>query len=117
MRVAVSFSVGDRFRAIGKGGKLMAKAIVVMEMPENCRDCGYFGFICRLTGTSPRFYGDGRVDNCPLIGLPEKIKSNDLIDEAMRNKCFKRSSAEIAYYEGKAVGWNDCIAAIEGKMV
>ena len=51
---------------------------------------------------------------CPLQGLLEKIVSNDLIEAAKEDDCFDGCEDEVAYYQGKADGWNACIDAITG---
>lgn len=52
----------------------MNKAVLVVDMPENCRDCQYFGHQCRITQEKCNQYNEsGRHENCPLIPLPKPI--------------------------------------------
>ena len=52
----------------------MIKGMIVVEMPENCRDCDFFGQFCKITGTKVWYDQDGRVDDCPI---QEYIESNE----------------------------------------
>lgn len=78
----------------------MAKAVLVMDMPENCEDCpamrivnGYY--ICQAKRNLNR--SEKRPDWCPLRELPEKQKADtDLL--TMEN--------------GIVAGWNACLDEI-----
>ena len=83
----------------------MAKAVLVMDMPECCADChcGYFergtkelNLVCGATGEDAN--NVGKPDWCPLRELPEKKKLtyNDLCTDC-----------EVS-------GWNDCLDEILG---
>lgn len=85
----------------------MAKAVLIMDMPECCADCccGYFerdskelNLICGATGEDAN--NVGKPDWCPLRELPEKKETNYY----MNNK-------------GKGIveGWNACLDAIDEK--
>ena len=85
----------------------MAKAVLVMDMPECCADCAcsYFerdskelNLICGATGEDAN--NVGKPDWCPLRELPEKKETNYY----MNNK-------------GKGIveGWNACLDAIDEK--
>lgn len=51
----------------------MSKAVLVMDMPENCRDCNYFGLTCKLMNKKCNYFNeDGRAKDCPLRELPER---------------------------------------------
>lgn len=59
----------------------MAKAVLVMDMPECCADCycGYFerdtkelNLVCGATGEDAN--NVGKPDRCPLRELPEKME-------------------------------------------
>lgn len=50
----------------------MKKAALIIDMPENCRDCQFFGYECRLTRDRCNWYNQsGRHEACPLRPLPE----------------------------------------------
>lgn len=45
----------------------MGKGIIVIpEIPEHCRDCNYFGYHCKITGTKVSYNKDGRAHDCPI---------------------------------------------------
>lgn len=80
----------------------MNKAVLVIDMPKNCREC-----MCYVLGAAANFCSQTRYaifDNkikephCPLKQLPEE-DNNDHLSEWARG------------YQG---GWNDCINAIVG---
>lgn len=93
----------------------MAKAILVMDMPDCCDFCDAFDYNsdgprCCLTGEQKGFWSKGiyipgrfdytkqRMDNCPLRELPEKYVMNIPHD--------KDYDGEYEY------GWNACIDEI-----
>lgn len=80
----------------------MAKAILVMDMPECCADCycGYFerdikelNLVCGATGEDAN--NVGKPDWCPLRELPEKANHPNYCDNGRFDK-----------------GWNDCLDEI-----
>ena len=80
----------------------MAKAILVMDMPECCADCycGYFerdtkelNLVCGATGEDAN--NVGKPDWCPLRELPEKANHPDYCDNGRFDK-----------------GWNACLDEI-----
>lgn len=84
----------------------MAKAVLVMDMPECCADCycGYFerdtkelNLVCGATGEDAN--NVGKPDWCPLRKLPEKKETNYY----MNNK-----------EKGIVEGWNACLEEIIG---
>ena len=84
----------------------MAKAVLVMDMPECCVDCccGYFerytkelNLVCGATGEDAN--NVGKPDWCPLRELPEKIPE------------FK-SGYENLGTSIRRVGWNACLDEI-----
>lgn len=83
----------------------MSKGYILVDMPKSCRDCEFFGFVCRITNEKCEYYNeDGRPDWCPIRELPEKrrvmgIPGNPSIGD------FER----VAYQRG----WNDCIERME----
>lgn len=85
----------------------MAKAVFVMDMPENCADCycGYFerdtkelNLVCGATGEDAN--NVGKPDWCPLQELPEKMKV-----------CGKYPQTDGITPSYK-VGWNACLDEI-----
>ena len=80
----------------------MAKAVLVMAMPECCVDCccGYFerytkelNLVCGATGEDAN--NVGKPDWCPLRELPEKANHPDYCDNGRFDK-----------------GWNACLDEI-----
>lgn len=53
----------------------MSKGYILVDMPKSCRDCEFFGFVCRITNEKCEYYNeDGRSDWCPIRELPKKWK-------------------------------------------
>ena len=84
----------------------MAKAVLVMDMPECCADCccGYFerytkelNLVCGATGEDAN--NVGKPDWCPLRELPEKIPE------------FKSGYEDLGT-SIRRVGWNACLDEI-----
>ncbi len=84
----------------------MAKAILVMDMPETCKDCSckypsykdYALYDCAITGKTVPIDGGryGEKPNwCPLRELPEKANHPDYCDNGRFDK-----------------GWNACLDEI-----
>lgn len=87
----------------------MAKAILIMDMPECCADCpcSFFerdnpilNLICGVAQEDA--YNVGKPDWCPLRELPEKRDTN-------RNKNHYISNF---WSSAKSVGWNACLDEI-----
>ena len=88
----------------------MAKAVLVMDMPETCKDCSckYFSYKddalydCAITGKTIPInggrYGE-KPDWCPLRELPEKKGGDKWQDEIS---------------DSYNAGWNACLEEIEG---
>lgn len=89
----------------------MSKAILVMDMPENCADCPLRNslnidhVICHTTlkSISDSDYYAKRPDWCPLRELPER-------KEQILKDCTPQEA--LIFRENK--GWNDCIDTITG---
>lgn len=85
----------------------MNKAILVIDMPESCRECLFFGsrysdMSCRAMNNRTINYPypkDFRQDWCPLKPPPEEDNRDHILE-------WSRG------YQG---GWNDCINAITGE--
>lgn len=84
----------------------MAKAVLVMDMPECCANCccGYFerytkelNLVCGATGEDAN--NVGKPDWCPLRELPEKIPE------------FKSGYKDLGT-SIRLVGWNACLDKI-----
>lgn len=84
----------------------MAKAVLVMDMPECCVDCccGYFerytkelNLVCGATGEDAN--NVEKPDWCPLRELPEKIPE-------------LKSGYEDFSVSIRRVGWNACLDEI-----
>lgn len=85
----------------------MAKAVLVMDMPESCDKCPlFFGFYadmtCRANGYGIDYpYPDkDRQDWCPLKPIPEKVTKSI------------HDSDETWFWNQ---GWNHCIDKILGE--
>lgn len=84
----------------------MAKAVLVMDMPECCVDCccGYFerytkelNLVCGATGEDAN--NVAKPDWCPLLELPDKIPE------------FKSGYEDLGT-SIRRVGWNSCLDEI-----
>lgn len=78
------------------------KGALIFDMPDNCRDCPYFSYHCKLTNKKCNWYGeDGRHEDCPLTPLPEPMEI-----------CGKypQPGKTVPSYR---MGWNDCLKAID----
>ena len=79
----------------------MAKAVLIMDMPEDCNDC-YAMYVslserfCRATEENLSAKAE-RPDWCPLRELPERSDHPENCDNGMFD-----------------AGWNGCLDAIEG---
>ena len=78
----------------------MAKAVLVMDMPENCFKCNLQDWAnCRITKKC--HVGEGRPDWCPLRELPEHKRT--IGTESEYNKILMNA------------GWNACLDALAKK--
>lgn len=76
----------------------MSKATLIIDMPDSCRDCEFFGLSCKLTNKKCNHYDEnGRAGHCPLSLLPEKDNTNCFPDE---------------WEDGYVSGWNACLDTI-----
>ena len=89
----------------------MAKAVLVVDMPECCADCAcsYFerdskelNLICGATGEDAN--NVGKPDWCPLRVLPEK---------KVADKRLAISPLTEGYLKDFEKGWNACLDAID----
>ena len=87
----------------------MAKAVLVMDMPECCADCAcsYFerdskelNLICGATGGEDA-NNVGKPDWCPLRELPEKMPDLEHGYENVEKSIIR-------------IGWNACLEKITG---
>lgn len=81
----------------------MAKAILVMDMPEDCSECEYLRKVqnvrcCVLCDIAPRIR-NSRPSWCPLKPIPKR----------------RTISPNKGFLQGSDFGWNACIDAICGK--
>ena len=91
MQVMLSNMSGARSR---KGCDGMAKAVLVMDMPENCFKCKLQNWAnCKITNKC--HVGGCRPDWCPLRELPEKANHPAYCDNGRFDK-----------------GWNACLDEI-----
>lgn len=87
----------------------MAKAVLVMDMPECCADCycGYFerdtkelNLVCGATGEDAN--NVGKPDWCPLRELPEKKETHTVLELHSNGR----------WSEGMKAGFNICLDEI-----
>ena len=90
----------------------MAKAVLVMDMPECCVDCccGYFerytkelNLVCGSTGEDAN--NVGKPDWCPLRELPEGKETHTVLELHSNGR----------WSEGMKAGFNACLDEILGK--
>ena len=90
------------------------KAILVMEMPENCISCPLDNhgrcYIKPTVGITviPQ---KGRPELCPLVPMAERRTFNG---EAAIKSPYLSGRVTEAMKEAIALGWNACLDAIEG---
>lgn len=89
----------------------MAKAVLVMDMPETCKDCSckypsykdYALYDCAITGKTVPIDG-GRYGEkpywCPLRELPEKANHPDYCDNGRFDKGWNACLDEILKTDG-----------------
>lgn len=95
----------------------MAKAVLVMDMPESCFGCNFMHCdtetdteTCQVTETARDIdLIEDRPDWCPLRELPEKKENDSFLIEAIKNDCFDGTDSGAAYFNGKDAGWNACL--------
>lgn len=63
------------------------KAVLIIDMPENCRNCDFFGFTCKLTKTRCNYSDEGRNEDCPLQPI-EKVYAEMEKDRAAGEMTF-----------------------------
>lgn len=91
----------------------MSKGIIVVDMPENCRNvkakngeggCQYGGIICMLTGKDvmKHNWNGEKPDWCPIKPMPEKKSP---MEQTV-------SPIITEQYEPYDRGWNECIDEI-----
>lgn len=83
----------------------MSKAILVIDMPNECGECPLlYDYLRCQAKEGVNIYGEKRPDNCPLKPLPEK----KILDEEL----FMTGNFKLVY--ARFTGWNDCIDEILG---
>lgn len=46
---------------------MSSKGIIEVDVSQNCRECKYFGFDCKITGEKCNYFNeDGRPETCPI---------------------------------------------------
>lgn len=79
----------------------MPKAILVMDMPENCFKCKLQNWAnCKITNKC--HVGECRPDWCPLRELPEKKET------VHSQECYDNSY----WSDEMRAGWNNCLDTI-----
>ncbi len=89
------------------------KAILVIEMPENCFKCKFqiFANCIMVKGCHT---GDKRPDWCPLKPISEKKSEGETLKIAIENDCYDGTTEDKAYFAGYDKGYNACIDEILG---
>lgn len=81
----------------------MSKAILVMDMPESCRDCPIRSLSddCQVAGryVQEYRYNKNKPDWCPLREMPERKNGTDYLNEVYHHPAFD-------------CGWNACLNRI-----
>lgn len=91
----------------------MAKGIIVVDMPENCKKCEYRltnGFCIPSRKDIFKFaLSNEKPDWCPIRSLPERkdYKGPDAV-----NGTLMSTRAKQAIDEAGKMGWNACIDEI-----
>lgn len=94
----------------------MAKAVLVMDMPESCKKCVFCrglnacklkkylagDRICTIYTVDKQIMEGGKPDWCPLRELPERKKTFTTLE------CHSNGR----WTEGMKAGWNACLDAI-----
>ena len=98
----------------------MAKAMLIMDMPNCCKECpcvdelGYIR-VCHCMGeVIESGYAVRRQDNCPLREVPSKHEDGHTLKVAIENDCYDDTVQDDAYFEGIDKGYNRCIDEILG---
>lgn len=79
------------------------KAILVVDMPKDCRECPcFYDWLCCQAKDGLNVVGDKRPRGCPLKPMPQKKET--------RNAIQYRGLAE----EYRKEGFNECIDEILG---
>ncbi len=80
----------------------MSKGYILVDMPKSCRDCEFFGLVCRITNEKCKYYDeDGRPDWCPIRELPKKMEVCGR---------YPNPGEPVPSYR---IGWNKCIEQME----
>ncbi len=80
----------------------MSKGYILVDVPKSCRDCEFFGFVCRITNEKCEYYNeDGRPDWCPIRELPKKMEVCGR---------YPQPGEPVPSYR---IGWNKCIEQME----
>lgn len=101
----------------------MAKAVLVMDMPESCIGCNFLYFDGDTMLDSCKAYEVAKpVDSetyekpdwCPLRELPEKKTSfsDEMEKEKVSGRFDGETGSEYANLVGKITGWNACLDEI-----
>lgn len=83
----------------------MSKSVLVMDTPESCDSCNFFGelYPLKFCCANRRYIEDSNKKSiwCPLKLLPEEDHEDHYPDE---------------WEDGYADGWNDCLREIIGRQ-
>lgn len=104
----------------------MSKGIIVVDMPQNCGDCKYFGLKCKITDEKCNKYNqDGKPDWCPIkpiYGFDKKrkriiAKLEKGMQYEMDESIKHRESENLFYYHwGMSKGYEHAIREIKGTV-
>ncbi len=104
----------------------MSKAVLVLDMPENCTECPLSIDVENHKGKNWGNLFSGfeeysfnmdpvkKPDWCPLREI-KKCELDKMRQESIESDCYDGTDEiDKAYLLGKIVGWNTCINAIAG---
>lgn len=86
----------------------MSKAILLIDMPENCFHCKLQDWAnCRIVKGC--HVGVTRPDWCPLKPMLRKKTDGETLKIATENDCYYDTTEDKAYFNGYDKGYNACI--------
>ena len=91
----------------------MEKAILVIDMPKDCRECPcFYDWLHCQAKDGLNVVGDERPEGCPLKPTPQKLAEN--FGNNTPTNTYIMNGNERQYLDMFAVGYNRCIDEIVG---
>ena len=96
----------------------MSKAILVIDMPDSCSECvlstnNNRPDCCKVLWKPINHIG--RIEDCPLKPVPEKINVPDFYDSMVARNKNEYEIGTYMYDRGHYIGYNMCIDKILNK--